>query len=205
MKTLFFDLGNVIVHFEEKKIYEKTAYILGVDQAYLIEFLQKTSLNISLEKGTISEQKAYENILQIAKKKPSFSTFSEALCCTFSLNTGILPVLSNLKSAGHKLVLLSNTHEIHYAFIKKNYSVHKYFDQEILSYEEGVRKPDLEIFKIAVKKANCLTKDAFFIDDLQENIQTAKSFGIDSLVFTNVKDLKKFLHEKGLNLDYQCF
>lgn len=205
MKTFFFDLGNVIVYFEEKKIYEKTAYILGIDQAYLIEFLKKTSLNISLEKGLISDQKAYENILQIAKKKPSFSTFSEVLCSTFSLNTYILPVLSDLKNAGHKLVLLSNTHQIHYGFIKKNYSFHKYFDQKILSYEEGVRKPDLEIFKIAVKKADCLIKDAFFIDDLQENVQTAKNFGIDSLVFTNVKNLKKFLYEKRLNLDYQCF
>ena len=52
------------------------------------------------------------------------------------------------------------------------------FDGIIDSREVGVRKPDPEIFKIALSKAETLPHQTIFLDDYPEHVDVAQSLGI---------------------------
>lgn len=55
----------------------------------------------------------------------------------------------------------------------------KYIDLVIASAEEGVAKPDLRIFNIALERANCKPEEAIIIGDIIDNdIVPANKIGI---------------------------
>lgn len=63
-----------------------------------------------------------------------------------------------------------------------NWGIGKYFDLVIASAEEGVEKPNPEIFKIALDRANCLPENAIMVGDrLDNDIIPAKELGIKTV------------------------
>lgn len=64
----------------------------------------------------------------------------------------------------------------------QEYGLRKYFDVIIASYEVGLNKPDLRIFKLALKQANCLPNEAIMIGDRPDNdIYPAKKLGMRTI------------------------
>lgn len=61
----------------------------------------------------------------------------------------------------------------------ENWGIRKYFDSVTASAEEGVEKPDLEIFRRALNKAGCSAGNSVMIGDrLDNDIAPAKSLGM---------------------------
>jgi putative hydrolase of the HAD superfamily len=54
----------------------------------------------------------------------------------------------------------------------------------IYSHEEGVRKPDLRIYAIAAERLGVPPAEIVFLDDLPENIDAARAFGMRAVLFT---------------------
>jgi len=64
----------------------------------------------------------------------------------------------------------------------KMYGIFQYLDLIIASAEEGVEKPELRIFELALKRANCLPKSAVMIGDrLDNDIVPAKRVGLKTI------------------------
>lgn len=81
----------------------------------------------------------------------------------------------------NKLILLSNTNENHIQHIKNNVpffdDFKNCFDAFYLSHEIGLRKPEPEIFEFVLQNHDLKPDECLFIDDTQENTETAKSLG----------------------------
>lgn len=81
-----------------------------------------------------------------------------------------------------KLILLSNTNEIHIDWIKEN--VHffedfrKCFDAFYLSHEINYRKPDMDIYEFVLNRHDLKPEECLFIDDTKENTDAAAALGI---------------------------
>lgn len=93
-----------------------------------------------------------------------------------------LEFLQNLKKTKeHKLILLSNTNEIHIDWVKKHVPFYEdfknCFDLFYLSHEIKLRKPTTEIFDFVLSNNNLNAEETLFIDDNQDNITTAKQLG----------------------------
>ena len=64
----------------------------------------------------------------------------------------------------------------------KQYGLSQYLDLIIASAEEGVEKPDLKIFELALKRADCLPENAVMIGDrLDNDIMPAKRMGLKTI------------------------
>lgn len=63
------------------------------------------------------------------------------------------------------------------------------FAPVILSYQEGVRKPDPRIYQIAIKKLGVKPSEILFIDNLVENVRVAQAAGIQTLHADGTKRL----------------
>lgn len=63
-----------------------------------------------------------------------------------------------------------------------DWGIGKYFDLVIASADEDVEKPNPEIFKIALERANCLPENAVMVGNRIENdILPAKKLGIKTV------------------------
>lgn len=91
----------------------------------------------------------------------------------------------------HRMLILSDTNELHFEFIREKFPVLNYFDDFVLSYKIGFQKPSKEIFRVAVEKANCLAEECIFTDDLQVNVEAAKKIGINAVQFVSSAQFQK--------------
>ena len=99
--------------------------------------------------------------------------------------------LLQLKKAGYRLFLLSNTIDVHWdyclenLFPYQNHGADDYFEQCFLSQRMHLAKPNARIYEEVIRQANIHPDETLFIDDLKENCEAAEKLGIHT--FQNVK------------------
>lgn len=99
-------------------------------------------------------------------------------------------LLHELKAAGYRLLLLSNTNEIHWQRAKTLIAgtegdVNDIFDRIFLSCEMHLRKPDKEIFRRVIGEAAICPEDTLFVDDNAANLAAAAQLGIRTFLETD--------------------
>jgi putative hydrolase of the HAD superfamily len=93
----------------------------------------------------------------------------------------------------HRLVLASNTDQIHFAYSVQHFGVLSHFDQHFLSYEMGLLKPDPEFFLRMLRDLGVSPTDCVFIDDVIENVESARGRGISAVQFQSNEGLQTVL------------
>jgi putative hydrolase of the HAD superfamily len=130
--------------------------------------------------------------------KISYSEFVDLWSDMFQpepiLTAGLLRELA----ATTKLLMLSNTNEIHFEFIRGRYPLVRHFHDFVLSYRVGAMKPDAAIYLDAVRRAGCEPGECFFVDDIEENVAAARQLGIDAETFRSANELEAQLRERGV-------
>lgn len=64
------------------------------------------------------------------------------------------------------------------------------FEIRVASCEEGVAKPEPEIYRRAIARTGLLAEQILFIDDLPENIVTARGLGMQAMEFETAAPAK---------------
>jgi putative hydrolase of the HAD superfamily len=96
--------------------------------------------------------------------------------------------LAALRSAGYRVVMLSNTNSGHWPCIEEKFIEacgklpSECFDALYLSYLMRCRKPDSEIFFSLLKSEGVEAGDCLFFDDSAENCAAARALGIDAVL-----------------------
>lgn len=67
------------------------------------------------------------------------------------------------------------------------------FDILVFSGEEGVKKPDPEIFRRALARLAVRPEESIFVDDMPENVAAAQALGMHGIRFTSGDDLRRAL------------
>lgn len=201
IRLIIFDLGKVILDFSYRKIAEGMA-MHSRQSAYqdpdnIIGYiLFKDGKTLALyEEGKMTSGEFFLSMKAIFGLDISLHQFSKIWNEVFTENEGIGDLIRSLKK-DFALSLLSNTNELHFGYVKRQFPVVHEFDQWILSYEAGVRKPDPEIFRIALNKAGVKPEEAIFIDDIQGHVIAAEDIGINAVEFKSVEQITRYIQEK---------
>ena len=99
----------------------------------------------------------------------------------------------------YRLILLSNTNEIHFEFVREKYSILSYIEDYVLSYQVGWMKPDKQIYQAAIERAGVPAEQIFFTDDRQENVEAARTEGIQAVQFHSENQLKREMSLLGIS------
>lgn len=84
--------------------------------------------------------------------------------CFDYVDPEVFQLLSHLKSMGVKLAIVSNCSSEEVKVIKQS-RIYEYFDQVILSYEVGLQKPDISIYKKAADLLGVAIDECVFVGD----------------------------------------
>ena len=72
------------------------------------------------------------------------------------------------------------------------------FDEIVLSAEEGIQKPDPEIYYRALTQLGIAPGEAIFVDDREKNVEGAREVGMHAVLFTDTQQAKEEI-ERLLN------
>lgn len=198
IKNVIFDLGNVLIDFKPIK-YIKS---LGYDDEKALEIFNKTikdSIWADMDRGIYRDKESY--VKAFKTKYPEIQDDIDKFLGGPWIENVIFPLKDNLKmidlvkEKGLKYYILSNypkdAFEYTYdmcPFIQNAYGM-------VISYDVLMIKPDKNIYLKLLDKYGLKANECLFIDDLDINVEGAKSVGINAFVFKDLEDGYKKLEE----------
>jgi putative hydrolase of the HAD superfamily len=188
-----FDLGGVLISYEPKKYVEK---LLDNDTEMIYRLIFESPEWIELDRGTISEDRAIEIW---CKRKPEYSEYIRLVMKNWI--EMLVPVDENvlflkfLKKKGHRLYVLSNFHKKAFEILYEKYDFFSLFDGLVISYREKTVKPEEKIYRILLERFGLIPSETVFIDDSPKNIEAAQKIGLNTFLYRNHLELKKFLNK----------
>jgi putative hydrolase of the HAD superfamily len=196
--AIVFDLGKVLIPFDYAPAINKLNQIKSGLGNMFIEFYKSNyHFHRDFERGKISENDFVNKMLEVIYHKIDAETFKKYYADIFTVNEDVVSLLPILKK-DYKLFLLSNTDSIHQKYGWQKYEFLKYFDELILSHEVGSVKPEEKIYR-AVEEASGLPSERhFYIDDIQEYVDTAIKLGWDAVVFEDYHKLLGDLRKREI-------
>jgi FMN phosphatase YigB (HAD superfamily) len=118
------------------------------------------------------------------------SEWHDLSCSVFTGEVpGMKEVLRELKR-DFFLVALTNTVEVHWTFLLKTYDILKLMDGCVVSYLEGMAKPDPAIYQLVVDRYCDDGLPYYHTDDLPEYVEAARQMGWRSEVFRSPLQFK---------------
>ncbi|MEO1031091.1 MAG: HAD family phosphatase [Bacteroidota bacterium] len=180
IKTLIFDFGDVFINLDKQGALENALELFELS-TFEDDMI---AINMQYEMGKISTREFIDFYIS---KFPNLNTSQVVDAWNFILRDFPeyrLDFIKDLSQKGNfKLMLLSNTNEMHIDCIKATdmafYKAFKdCFDKFYLSHEIHLRKPNSDIFEFVLQSNDLNPSECIFIDDTLENTETAESMGI---------------------------
>lgn len=192
IRAVFFDLGNVVLRFDAEKLEKGLSSYGKIKDGKVIDyFLNSDNINRYME-GKLTSSKFYSRTCREFRVKIGFHDFYALWNGIFYPYPEVEEIIKTIndKYPDIKLILVSNTNESHFNFIKEEYKILELFDALVVSHEVGVQKPDPAIFKEALRISDTLPKDTFYTDDRSDLIAAARVLGLIAHQFTNHDSLR---------------
>lgn len=185
IKAVIFDMfETLITHFKSPLYFGKQiAEDMDIPEAKLRKIWDPTDYDRTIGKMTLEE--VFGQILRASDKydaelvqKLADKRTACKIECFNHLHDEILPMFEELKKKGYKVGLISNCY-LEEATVIKNSMLWQYFDVACLSCEQGVAKPEEEIFRRCVEQLGVTYEECLYVGDGGSyELETAKKLGM---------------------------
>ena len=201
--AVVFDLGNVLIEWDPEP-----AIAAGVGEERAQKFLTSGEFdfgawNHAQDAGRTfaeAEQEATAAYPQFADEIRSYrENFAKSMRGAIE---GTVEILKQLHAAEIPLIALTNWSAETFPAAVETFDFLELFEDIIVSGEEGVAKPDPEIFEVLEERIRHRAglDDAIFIDDSPANVLAAEETGLDAIHFTGPEHLREDLIARGMPL-----
>ncbi|MGE0009378.1 MAG: HAD-IA family hydrolase [Candidatus Babeliales bacterium] len=110
-------------------------------------------------------------------------------------NYALLNLILECKTIKRRFIL-SNLDMSTYGALRTHYpDMFALFEGSIISAEVGMVKPNSDIYEYLLTTYNLQPANCLFLDDQQENVETAQKLGITSILYTSTTTLKQELRQ----------
>ena len=195
IKTVIFDIGNVLTDFAWQEMYKEKG-LGGETYERVAKATVQSSYWCELDRGVLTFEEVMERFVSLDAEMED--EIRRVLADTHGIVTGrayAVPWVCSLKERGLKVYVLSNFSEKIWRECKDALEFYEYTDGGIISYREHLIKPDPAIYRLLLERYGLEANECIFVDDLKENVDAAKTLGINGIVFENYEQAKKELED----------
>ncbi len=202
IKVIIFDLGGVIVSSRVEKIPNIISDYLGIEYSQFDDLMGKYKSDLT--KGKISLIDVYSKVikqfgLNNLDAKDVVDKHLEIFQKTIEdLDEEVLSLVKKLRES-YSVVCLVNAEPDVVPLVRKR-GVYDYFEHAYISTELRMEKPNKEIYSAVLNDLNRRAEEAIFVDDKEDNVNSARGMGINSILYKNFRQLKKDLKILGLSI-----
>jgi putative hydrolase of the HAD superfamily len=195
--AVILDLGNVLAFHDNARLFRELAALYRTTEARLRERLEGTGTWERANRGHLKGDLLRLELNRRLGAEPSPHDFVRVWSCHFTLNTPMIHQVERLVGKA-RLVLLSNTHDLHVAHLRPQLPVLERFEGLVLSCEVGLIKPEPEIYARAIALAGVPPQRAVFFDDMEPYVEGARRAGLHAHVFRDAAEVPGQLAALGL-------
>lgn len=190
IKNIIFDFGNVLFDLASGSISAHFQSYLGDKALEMRAQLNRDNVFNRYETGHLSTT---EFVTAIRQASGEMLTEEQVHTAWNSILLGMpaerFELLRRLRGR-YRVFLLSNINDLHATWIEAYMArehrlpdfLTRYFDKVYYSHEVNMRKPDPAIFQHVLSGAGLVAGETVFIDDLEENVEAARSVGMQGIV-----------------------
>ncbi|MCB2055999.1 MAG: HAD family phosphatase [Geminicoccaceae bacterium] len=182
MTTIVFDLGNVLIAWDPRRLYRK----LIADEAAMERFLAEVctpAWNLEMDAGRPCAEAVAEKIAAFPAERALIEAWHGRWIETIGGPIGAsVRLLERLHAEGARLLALSNWSAETFALIRHepDYRFLDRFEKIYLSGALRMVKPHPEIFQHLLEDSGEAAGDCLFVDDSAANIETARRLGFQT-------------------------
>ncbi len=187
IKLIIFDWGGVcgLYNLEIFNTFiKKKGYNLSSVDTYFKEFKPK------FDRNQISEEEFWSELAQKIGFKEHWSILAQRNKKNLIVNRQLMDYIKNLKK-NVKVVLLSNMDKTSIKAINKEVKLTNYFEKVYFSSKYKLGKLEKELISNIINDFNIKPKEMLFIDDFLGNINKAKAYGMQTILFIGLGDLRQ--------------
>ncbi len=178
IRAVIFDLGKVVCHFNFEPAFRKLAKVSKKRERDIEDYFVSSGLEVLYDGGKITTAEFHRQVKKALGHNLDLKSFERIWNGIFTANAPVAALIRRLKRSGYRLVLLSNTNEMHSRYLFAKYPVFRLFDRRILSWKEKRRKPDHVLYGTAVRACKARPEEVFYIDDREDLTSEAAELGI---------------------------
>lgn len=195
LDAIILDLGNVLAFHDNEKLFTELASTFGVTREELKDRIGG-DVWTRANTGQLSGDLLRKELVQKLGKDVTPDAWLAAWNSHFTINEPMVTMVGFLVGRV-KLVVLSNTHDQHLAWLKPRLPILNDFDALVLSYEVGAMKPDKLMYEKALAAAGTSPWKTVFFDDVKAYAIGATQVGMHGRVFTTVEQFTDDLAKLG--------
>jgi HAD superfamily hydrolase (TIGR01509 family) len=189
IKFVWFDMGNVLMHFSRKRQAEALQALPGCQRAIdeIIPFIDgRSQEHLAYELGHLTRESFLIRLAAFLGTSAPPDQVDEAYATLFTRNDPVCRLAATIAQA-LPVGLATNSDPSHLARVQRDEPAAMGLfpeDRTMASFRCGHRKPDREFFECMIKQSEYPADALCFIDDLQANVEAAKEASIiNSLSF----------------------
>jgi FMN phosphatase YigB (HAD superfamily) len=195
VEAIIFDFGGVLLNIDYNRTIEAFRALGISDFDSLYSQANQTRIFDRFEIGEISTQAFINGLLDHLPSGTSPNHVVHAWnAMILDVPESVVSLLESLQGK-YRLFLLSNTNAIHIPLAMAKWSevasadFNSCFEKVHLSYEMGMRKPNVEIFEAVCKEHGLTPSKTLFIDDSIQHIEGARQLGLQTIHLTPDRSL----------------
>lgn len=199
INTIIFDMGMVLVDFRWKALFEEMG-LTGERFERMANATVRDPVWNEFDRGIWTDEMMLEAFVERAPELEEelndlfYNRFTELLRKFDYTDEWI----DSLKKKGYKVYILSNFSRKGIEECPDELDYIGKTDGAVISYRVNLIKPDPRIYEHILEEFDINPSEAVFIDDNADNIEAAKKFGINTILFTGKEDADKELAKLGV-------
>ena len=198
--TLFLDIGDVLLSNgwgHESRQAAAKAFDLDYGEMQSRHKL----LMATFEEGKLTLSEYFDKVIFYKERPFTAEKFQEFMFAQSTPDKDMIELMRQLKEKYHlKIAAVSNeARELNDYRINK-FQLNQFVDFFISSCFVHIRKPDVDIFRLALDIAHVLPENVLYIDDTQMFVDIARDLGIRSIHHTDCKSTLLELASLGLKI-----
>ncbi len=196
IKAVIFDLYGTLIEIKEKRYpYQNLVAEIG------LSLEEKISAYGTILKGDHQSLKELAYKIKPTRKIDTrrYESMLSKELNSVEIYDDVKETLKELKSSGIRLGLISNL-ATPYKKPFYNLGLDKYIDEALFSCEEGIRKPDIEIYKRMARRLGALPSETIMAgDSLKNDVIGAHEAGLNAIYLDRENKEKKYLNYKRIS------
>ena len=195
ISTIIFDLGNVLIDWNPKHVFNNTYFDSLEKRDYFLNNICTMDWNEQQDAGRSIVEATQELITKFPDwEQPIrdyYGRWTEMLGGPIPETVEIFRQLKD--SRKYKIYALTNWQAGLFDIALVRYNFLHWFDGRVVSGEEKMMKPAPEFYQLLLNRYNVKAEEALFIDDNLRNVKAAESLGIKSIYYKSPSQLKNDL------------
>ena len=204
IKNIIFDLGGVVLDIDENIVYKELEK-MGIRTSELAHSKEFMDIMSKFDTGIYTAPTFRKKTKAILGQEKMTDQKFDSIWNSMLLDIPRERIAALEQIRKHyKIFLMSNSNEIHYDLYVRDLQLRfgynefdELFNKSYFSFAEHLEKPNPRFFELILDHEHLLPEETLFIDDTAENINVAKSLGINTYHISR-EELVRNLFENGV-------